>query len=363
MDPASLSNVFIKKFQKNLINWSRENPRPMPWKETKDPYHIWLSEIILQQTRVQQGWEYFLRFKKAFPTVHDLADAKERQVLNLWQGLGYYSRARNLHATARMISGDYDGNFPTEPDGLLKLKGVGRYSADAIASFAFDYPAAVVDGNVYRVFSRLFGINTPIDSTGGKKEFKYLADTLLAPKRPAEYNQALIDFGAVQCKPKFPLCHTCPFQEECSAYQNNEIALFPVKSKSIKRKDRFFNYLVLQYDDRLLLRHRQDKDIWQGLYDFPAWESSQLLNGADLKKHFQKSQLLPKQQKGILSPPKKQILTHQTIYAQFYQVEIDKPSDTMPGTIWVPIKSINSYAFPRIIDLYLADKHLYLNLQ
>lgn len=364
MQISELSAHYAKKFQRTLIHWSEENPRPMPWKESKNPYFIWLSEIILQQTRVQQGWDYYLRFKEAFPTVQDLANAEEGEVLNLWQGLGYYSRARNLHATAKIVAQEMDGVFPTEPKGLLTLKGVGPYTAAAIASFAFNYPAAVVDGNVYRVFSRLFGIETPIDSTEGKKKFQALADRLLAKKDPARYNQALIDFGATQCKPKKPLCASCPFHTNCFAFHQELIDRFPIKSKSIKRKDRFFNYLVLKSGNEYLFNHRQEKDIWKGLYDFPLWESENLVSGAKIKRQFEQQGLISKNITATLSPPQKQILSHQTIYAQFYQLEVEKQQvDNATAYLWVPVEKLKSYAFPRIIDLFLADKDLYLNLQ
>ena len=364
MQAAELSSYFCKKFQRQLLQWSEEHPRPMPWKESKDPYAIWLSEIILQQTRVAQGWQYYLRFLEAFPTVEELAAAEEGQVMKLWQGLGYYSRARYLHATAKIVAEELGGQFPTEPAALQKLKGVGPYTSAAIASFAYNYPAAVVDGNVYRILARLFAISEPIDTGSGKKVFQALADRLLDKKQSALYNQAMIDFGATHCKPKQPLCSSCPLVDYCKAHQQDLVHHFPIKSKAIKKKDRFFNYLVLKHKDQILLRHRQDKDIWQSLYDFPLWESDQHHTAKEINRHFHQQGLLPKVIKGLLSAPRKQILTHQTIYGQFFQVELKQaivPSQA--NFSWVSPEMIKSYAFPRIIDLYLEDKRLSLNLQ
>lgn len=354
-----------KFFTKNLLDWFKKNDRPLPWKGEKNPYYIWLSEIILQQTRVAQGLPYFEKFKAAFPKVHDLANAPSDEVMKLWEGLGYYSRARNLHFTAKFISSELNGVFPNTYNAILGLKGVGPYTAAAIASFAFDLPHAVVDGNVFRVLSRVFGIKSPIDTTQGKKEFNQLADKLLAKKTPAIYNQAIMDFGATQCVPVKPKCTICPMQENCKAFANNLVGILPIKSKKIKKRDRFFNYLVFKRNDTLILNKRNQKDIWLNLYDFPLVEAEKLLNEEELKqsKVFQKiigdtSFLIKKSSK-----PFKQLLTHQKIVAIFWEIEL---KTALPANDWdffeVKQKNINNFAFPKIVDLYLKDKSLYLEL-
>ncbi len=249
----------------------------MPWRETSDPYCIWLSEIMLQQTRIEQGLPYYLAFTNAYPSIFDLANASEEEVLKLWQGLGYYSRARNLHATAKYIAFELNGKFPETYEGLLKLKGVGDYTASAIASISYNEPVAVVDGNVYRVLSRYFDIDTPINSTAGIKEFKLLAKELLDKEDPATYNQAIMEFGALQCKPQSPLCNTCPLSASCLALKNNKISMLPVKLKKGKIKKRYFNYLVFQSEEnKTILEKRSGKGIWEGLYQFPLIETDGL---------------------------------------------------------------------------------------
>ncbi|HET8808815.1 MAG TPA: A/G-specific adenine glycosylase, partial [Flavobacteriaceae bacterium] len=261
-------------FSEKLIDWYLPQKRELPWRNTVDPYKIWLSEIMLQQTRVAQGLPYYEVFLENFPAVFDLAKASEEKVLKLWQGLGYYSRARNMHFTAKYIAEEKNGEFPKTASGLLKLKGIGDYTAAAIASICFGEPVPVVDGNVYRALSRIFGIETPIDSTLGKKEFKQLAHQLIDPKKPAEHNQALMEFGALQCKPKNPLCETCPFQNSCMALQLGKIEKLPVKTKKIKTTLRHFNYLVfVSKNKQTLLQQRTGKGIWQNLYEFPLLES------------------------------------------------------------------------------------------
>ena len=274
----------IKKshFSKILMDWYEPDARPMPWKAEKNPYLVWLSEVILQQTRVEQGLPYFQRFKNRYPAVEDLANAPEDELMKLWEGLGYYSRARNLHSTAKFIANVLNGIFPTAYNDILKLKGVGPYTASAISSFAFGLPHAVVDGNVYRVLSRIFGIDDAIDSTKGKNNFNSLAQELLDKENPAEYNQAIIDFGAIQCSPKSPSCEDCPFNGQCFAFLNNQVDLFPVKSKKIKKKTRFFNYLILNSNDKLLIGKRSEKDIWRNLYEFPIIETNSLITIQEL---------------------------------------------------------------------------------
>lgn len=274
------------KFSQILINWYQQNKRDLPWRNTKNPYFIWMSEIMLQQTRVAQGLGYYLKFIKNFPTVYDLANASEEKVLKLWQGLGYYSRARNLHFTAKQIANNLDGNFPSNYKDIKKLKGIGDYTASAIASICFNEATAVVDGNVYRVLARYFGIETPINSTKAGKEFKKLAQELLDKNNPGNFNQAIMDFGAIQCKPKKPLCMFCPFSESCVALQKGKVELLPVKEKKIKIKKRYFNYIVVKTtNNKTILNLRQGKGIWQGLYEFPLIETAYSINQEELVAH------------------------------------------------------------------------------
>jgi len=266
-------------FSKNLILWYLQNGRTLPWRETRDPYKIWLSEILLQQTRVAQGLPYYLKFIETFPKVHDLAKTSEEKVLKLWQGLGYYSRARNLHFTAQYIVEQHQGTFPNNYADLLKLKGVGDYTASAIASICFDEPAAVVDGNVYRVLSRVFGISTPINSTSGIKEFKQLAQALIDENQPGTFNQAIMEFGARYCVPQNPVCERCIFSEKCLAFKMKEVKSLPVKINKTKVKQHYFNYIVpISAEDTTILEQRTGKGIWQNLYQFPLVESTSELN-------------------------------------------------------------------------------------
>ncbi len=352
-------------FTKNLLVWFETNDRPLPWKGEKNPYYIWLSEIILQQTRVEQGLPYFEKFKAAFPTVFDLANAPSDKVMKLWEGLGYYSRARNLHFTAKFIAEELNGVFPDTHNAILGLKGVGPYTAAAIASFAFGLPHAVVDGNVFRVLSRVFGIKTPIDTTQGKKEFNQLAADLLAKKIPAIYNQAIMDFGATQCTPANPNCAICPMQKKCTAFGDKLIDILPVKSKKIKKRDRFFNYLVFKRADTIILNKRSQKDIWLNLYDFPLVETTALLDEPALTKHNDFQQIIGTTTYSIrkASKPFKQLLTHQKIVAVFWEIELKAELLTNESDFFeVKQKNINNFAFPKIVDLYFKDKSLYLEL-
>ena len=257
-------------FQLELINWYQNNKRDLPWRHTNDAYTIWLSEIILQQTRVEQGMPYFDKFLQNFPTVADFAGAAEARVLKLWQGLGYYSRGRNMHATAQIVMQNYQGIFPNQHDELLKLKGIGEYTAAAISSFSSGEPRAVVDGNVFRVLSRYFGIDTAINSPAGKKTFFTLANELLYQEDPALYNQAIMEFGALQCKPKSPNCSVCPVNLSCYAFNHHTVNQLPVKIKKAAHKHRFISYFICQENGKILVRERQPGDIWQHLYDFPS---------------------------------------------------------------------------------------------
>lgn len=320
-----------------LLKWFEENGRDLPWRETKDPYAIWLSEVILQQTRIQQGYAYWERFMERFPTVNDLAEATEDEVLRYWQGLGYYSRARNLHTAARQIVAL--GHFPNTFEDIRKLKGVGDYTAAAIGSIAFGLPVAVVDGNVYRVLSRHYGIETPINSTEGKKEFAALAQSLLPIDQPAAFNQAMMDFGAIQCTPTSPHCLDCPLAERCEALRSDTIGLLPVKHKTIKIKTRHFTYVYLRYQDQTAIHRRQAGDIWQGL-----WEPL-LIEDAEMPYFKGKLTLL---RQGI-----KHVLTHQIIYADFYLLETQWKPELSKDFIWIKESELDNYAIPRLVEMLI----------
>ena len=348
-------------FSTILLEWFSTNARSFPWKETKDPYLIWLSEIILQQTRVDQGLAYYQKFSKKYPTVKKLANTSNDELMKLWEGLGYYSRARNLHLAAKYIVEECDSIFPNEYKKILKLKGVGPYTAAAISSFAFDLPHAVVDGNVYRVLSRYFGINAAIDSTKGKKIFSTLAQQLLTKNSPGTYNQALMDFGSIQCSPKKPSCSDCPFQLDCFAFQNNEINNLPRKEKKIKKRTRYFNFIIINNEEEVFLQKRTEKDIWRDLYQFPLIENEVLINSfEELKAHKNWEKNFPQIRIELnhVSQIFKQVLTHQTIIAQFWQVQIsDKKNIDKLDFIKVLRKNLKTFAFPKIIDKYLQDEH------
>ncbi len=347
------------------MQWYTPSDRPMPWKEEENPYLIWLSEIILQQTRVEQGRSYYLKFKENYPTVFDLAKAPEDELMKHWEGLGYYSRARNLHAAAKYIAEDLQGKFPSTYEEILELKGVGPYTAAAIASFAFNLPHAVLDGNVYRVLARFFGVEISSDSTEGKKFFSQLSNEVLDEGQAAKYNQAIMDFGATVCKPKGALCESkCPLREKCFAFKNDKVSHFPVRNKKLKRSTRYFHYLVLNQGNHIFLKKRLEKDIWQNLYDLPLIEVKEPTNWEDLKQSedFQKKNL--SKFYGILShsPSIKQELTHRTVIAQFHELKVS--DDFVPNEKWIRIQrnDTKNYAFPKIIAEYLNKNSLYLNL-
>lgn len=354
----------LQFFTSKLLEWAETQDRGLPWKKTQNPYYIWLSEIILQQTRVEQGKPYYEKFVKNYPTVTDLANALEDDVLKLWQGLGYYSRARNLHFTAKYIQKNYQGVFPKTYEEIRALKGVGDYTAAAIASFSYNLPHAVVDGNVYRVLSRFFGIDTAIDSTLGKKTFAALAQELLPKKKAAIYNQAIMDFGATHCKPKQALCSTCLHQSKCVAFSKKKVYELPVKSKKIKKKDRFFYYLVCNYQGQTQLLKREGKDIWQGLYEFPMLELDKLFDQEDLMKNDKWKLKIENAKFKIqrFSKPYKQTLSHQRIVARF--IEIDCTNGFFlqdPKITEIKKTELLKFAFPKIIDTYCKDKSPSLN--
>lgn len=340
-------------FTRKLLQWAGSYDRKMPWKDRTDAYAIWLSEIILQQTRVEQGLPYYLRFLEAFPSIHDLAKAEEQQVLKLWQGLGYYSRARNLHATARYISAELHGDFPSTYKELLALKGVGPYTAAAIASFAFHLSHAVVDGNVYRVLARYFADDMDIGTSQGQKRFTFLANELIDPKRPGEFNQAIMDLGALVCTPSKPNCTHCPLRDECLALQQNSIQDLPVKTKKITRKTRYFYYFVFRKGQHLWIQERKEKDIWQSLFQFPLLEAKKAMTTPQIQTGIKR--WLPPDSweiKGILGPFT-QLLTHQKIIVYFVEIDISKTPDKIFEK--VDISTIHSYPFPKLIAQYVDN--------
>ena len=337
-------------FDKELISWYLENKRDLPWRATKDPYQIWLSEIILQQTRVEQGKPYYFKFLNVFPDVFSLANASEEEVLKLWQGLGYYSRARNLLFTARYIAFELDGKFPSSYKELVKLKGVGDYTAAAIASICYDEVQAAVDGNVYRVLARIFGIDTPTNSSFGKKQFRNLAQDLISKDDPANFNQALIEFGSEQCKPRNPLCSSCPFAARCIAFNQNRIAELPVKLKKQKIKKRHFNYLVYVSDEgKTIMNQRRGKGIWEGLYEFPLVETSSEASLQNLVEEIPSEYALIKEGPVLFNDlPIVHKLTHQHIYTKFWILECNELSKDA-----LPIAEVNKLPVPVLIENFI----------
>ena len=341
-----------------LLQWFQENGRDLPWRQTRDPYAIWLSEIILQQTQVKQGWEYWERFMRRWPTVEALAAATEDEVLREWQGLGYYSRARNLHYAARQIVAR--GSFPNTIEDIKKLKGVGDYTAAAIGSIAFNLPVAVVDGNVYRVLSRYFGIDTPINTTEGKKLFATLAQEQLLPALNREgmgaglYNQAIMDFGAIQCTPQSPKCDDCPLMESCEAFRTNRIQELPVKLKTLKIRERHLIFIYIRYKGQTAIHRRGAGDIWQGLYEPLSIDGGQLtVDNWAAQNHYPLStancQLLRKNVRHVL--------THRILYSDFYLWEPDEQPSLPSDYIWIPESDIDNYALPRLIEVLLELVH------
>lgn len=312
-----------------LLAWYPRHRRDLPWRHTRDPYAIWLSEVILQQTRVAQGLPYYLDFLTSYPTVHELAAAPEQEVLRHWQGLGYYSRARNMHHTAQQVVNEFGGQFPTTFAGLRQLKGVGPYTAAAIASFAFDEAVAVLDGNVFRVLARVFGLHSDIAAPSSRKEFQALADQHLPPAHAAEFNQAIMEFGALQCTPAKPDCLFCPLQSQCWAFQHGEVALLPVKSKAKAARTRYFHYLVLRHGEQLYLKERLAGDIWQGLYDFALAETDSAdLPAAEVLRHVEAlgGRYATRRVAEDLPPPVlRHVLSHQKLEARFYAVPLAAP--------------------------------------
>lgn len=342
----------MKTVREKLIQWFDTFQRDLPWRHTHDPYMIWLSEIILQQTRIDQGLPYYHRFIERFPDVYELAHASEDEVLNLWQGLGYYNRARNLHHTAQVIARNYSGEFPGTYEELKKLKGIGDYTAAAISSMAFDQPQAVVDGNVYRVLSRLFGIKKPVNSTAGKKAFKEKAEKLLDRHQPGKFNEALMDFGAIQCKSASPKCGICPLQSQCYAFHHNEVNTLPVKEKKLKRRTRYFHYVVMATEEGIVLKQRGANDIWQKMFDFPLWENNN--NEAVTEKELAEWLNIPEKEL-VFQARYKHVLTHQDIIAYFYMSNHFLLDKNRENFIFVEWKEVNNYALPRLIQRFYDD--------
>jgi len=342
-------------FSDILSQWYAINKRDLPWRSTVNPYYIWLSEIILQQTRVNQGLPYYLKFIDAFPAVADLANADEDLVLKLWQGLGYYSRARNLQFSAKLILSEFGGNFPDNHADILKLKGVGSYTAAAISSFSFGLPFAVLDGNVIRVLSRVFGIQTPFDTTAGKKQFQKLAQELLDKKNPAEYNQAIMEFGALQCVPKSPKCNDCPIVNDCIAFNTNTVSLLPVKSKKLKVKSRYLHFLVVNKNNEVLIGKR-NSGIWQGLYEFPFLEFDENLNEKSVLKSPLWINFFKDSVKQISSISEEYIhkLSHQKIHAKFWEIDVNsfRSSDFKI----VKCNELQKYPVSSLIEKYLNSR-------
>ncbi|MGM0496328.1 MAG: A/G-specific adenine glycosylase [Bacteroidota bacterium] len=341
-----------------LINWYKIHKRDLPWRNTTDPYKIWVSEIILQQTRVNQGTKYYHQFIKKFPDIQSLGNANIDEVLKQWQGLGYYNRAKNMHHTAKKIINDYNGVMPENYHELIKLKGVGPYTAAAVASFAYNEPVAVVDGNVKRVLSRVFGIDKPINSSAGEKEIEELAKHLLNHESPGTHNQAIIEFGAIQCTPGNPDCPNCSFQEICEAYNTNKVEHYPVKNVGKKKKNRYFYYLVIHKDQHTYIRKRTNKDVWNSLYEFPLIECN---NKKDIRKITQTKewkQLFNNSDPEILSISKeyKHILSHQHIYAIFIDLRLPAQTNFLKNNfLKIKKKNLDKFAISRLIEKHLEQ--------
>ncbi len=326
-------------FTSTILQWYRENGRPLPWRQTRDPYAVWLSEIILQQTRVEQGLPYWQRFMERWPTVEALAHATEDEVLRQWQGLGYYSRARHLHQAARQIV--ERGGFPQDMEGLRRLKGVGDYTAAAIGSIAFGLPVAVVDGNVYRVLARHFGISTPVNTTAGKREFTALAQQLLPERQAADFNQAMMDFGAVQCLPKGAQCASCPLQETCVAFREGRVETLPVKRKTGKVSERRMTYVYIRCNGETAIRRRPEGDIWQGLWEPPLLSPDHLpAVGGQLT---------------LLCSGLRHVLTHRVILADCWLWEVQSRPPLLEEYVWVKETDLNRFAVSRLVELLLAS--------
>ncbi|MGV3767262.1 MAG: A/G-specific adenine glycosylase [Chitinophagaceae bacterium] len=346
-----------KNPSQRLLEWNRTvNTREMPWKGEKDPYRIWLSEIILQQTRVEQGRAYYERFIEAYPTVSALAKAPDDAVFKLWEGLGYYSRCRNLLSTARRVHNEFGGHFPSAYADILSLKGVGPYTAAAIASFAFGLQHAVLDGNVFRVLSRYTGATVPIDTPEGKKHFSSLAEAWLDKAHPAEWNQAIMDFGAIVCTPKQPSCGTCPLNKDCVAFHTNTVATLPVKSKQLVKKTRYLNYVAASFNNGVYIRKRTANDIWKDLHEFILIETKEPVSAEELLRRIS----LPGIESMQPLPVVKHVLTHQTLHVQVVAARLLRKPELGEEYLHVPVNMLSNYAFPIVLKRFQEAKHFFL---
>lgn len=345
------------KFTSQLNSWYSKNKRPLPWRKNKEPYRIWLSEIILQQTRIEQGQPYFERFVQAYPDVFALANASEDEILKLWQGLGYYSRARNLHKAAKQVTNEFQGTFPDNYNALLRLKGVGPYSAAAIASICYNEPVPVVDGNVFRFLGRFFGIDEPIDSSKGKARFFSKASELIDKNQPGDFNQAMMEFGATVCTPRNPLCHICPFQKECNAFNTGRVNYFPLKSRKTKVSGLHIHYFVVNSPKGFFIQQRPSSGIWASLYEFPSITSEEPLSENELNEKLKKLGL-PELSMAQKAEPVEHLLTHRKITAHFWRYEdvyaLNENFET------VAEDSIKQFAVPKLVENYI-NSHILNN--
>jgi A/G-specific adenine glycosylase len=350
----NLSKGFVNSFSNNLISWYRINKRDLPWRNTKDPYKIWLSEIILQQTKIAQGLPYYNRFIKKYPNVQVLAGASEKEVLKLWEGLGYYSRARNLHKTAKIIVTNLEGIFPSTYKNLIKLPGIGDYTASAISSFSINEINPVIDGNVYRFLSRLLGILIPINTNKSLKEFRNIAKILISKKNPSDFNQAIMEFGSLVCKPKNPICNECIYQKSCFAYLNQKTLTLPLKNSKKKVKERFLNFLIIKSPDgNTVIEKRINKDIWQNLYQFPLIESEKPLDKKNLSIKLKEIQYLNSKDIEFYLYQNKSFshkLTHQNIHSSFWIFDVKKIKNNQTN-----IRNLDMYPFPKPISNFLLN--------
>jgi A/G-specific adenine glycosylase len=357
------------KFSTKITKWYKANKRNLPWRVTGNPYKIWLSEILLQQTRISQGKDYYLKFERQYPDIQSLARATEEEVLKLWQGLGYYSRGRNLHKTARIVVDQFDGKFPENHKDIISLPGIGEYTAAAISSISFHQPFPVIDGNVIRVLSRIFGILEKTTSGKGKKEITEMANKLIDKKNPGTYNQAVMEFGALYCKPQNPNCPNCIFRNDCFAFNNNRVNELPVKAKAIKQKKRYFHYLVIKLKQNnrtyTFLNKRTEKDIWQNLYDFPCYETSQKVSKATVIKNLKYEFLNDLEINIDSSKEYKHVLTHQLIFATFHIVILNQKfinrellQHLEKKFNQIPIKNFTDYPIPRLIEKVINETQI-----
>ncbi|MCS6821132.1 MAG: A/G-specific adenine glycosylase [Microscillaceae bacterium] len=344
-----------KWFSERLLAWFSKYQRELPWRNTTNPYYIWLSEVILQQTRVKQGLPYYEKFIQRYPTIQHLAQADLQDVMRLWQGLGYYSRAKNMHSTAQWIVANRNGEFPRTFQELLKLKGIGQYTAAAIASFAFHEKIAVLDGNVYRVLARIFGIETDITTSKAQKEFTQLANALLPEQNSHLHNQAVMEFGAIHCTPQNPQCFFCIFQDKCIAFEQNKQETLPIKTQKTKTKQRFFNYIVINFQNKIALKQRKDKDIWQNLYDFYLIETAQEVTNWNELTAIEPT-ILENSLLQSVSITYKHVLTHQTIWAKFWHITLQNEHLLPNFYQFYTLQEINQLPKPILIHQYLNEK-------